>query len=242
MSELVDAHCHINFFENAGEIALNCEKSNIHTVYVTTLPSQFDTTYGYVKNLQYIYPSLGFHCLEVECNIEKEKELFLKNIDNAKFIGEVGLDFSKKSQHLKEKQIDIFEFILKNIQNKNKIVSVHSLNAEDYVLELLLKYQLKKVIFHWYTGKIGTLNKIAESDYYFSINSAMCKSKRGKNIISKISKERILVETDAPFIKDVLPYENEYVYKYLSKVWNVNVSVVKKKVVKNFNNLIYLSQ
>ncbi len=238
MSELVDAHCHINFFKNAGEVALNCEKSNTHTVYVTTLPSQFDTTYGYVKNLQYVYPSLGFHCLETECDIEKEKELFLKNIDIPKFIGEVGLDFSKKSQYSKEKQIDIFEFILKNIQHKNKIVSVHSLNAEDYVLQLLLKYKLKKVIFHWYTGKIGTLNRITDADYYFSINLAMCKSKRGEKIISKIPKNKILIETDSPFIKDVLPYSNEEVYICLSKVWNMQIDAVKKQILRNFNNLM----
>jgi TatD DNase family protein len=238
MSELVDAHCHINFFKNAGEVALNCEKNNTHTIYVTTLPSQFDATYNYVKNLQYVYPSLGFHCLETECDIEKEKELFLKNINISKFIGEVGLDFSKKSQYSKEKQIDIFEFILKNIQHKNKILSVHSLNAEDSVLELLLRYKLKKVIFHWYTGKISTLNKIIDSNYYFSINLSMCRSKKGKNIISKIPKDKILIETDSPFIKDIFPYSNEEVYVYLSNIWNMKIDAVKKQILKNFIRLI----
>ena len=237
MIELVDAHCHINFFENAGEIALNCEKNNTHTIYVTTLPSQFDATYDYVKNLHYIYPSLGFHCLETECNIEKEKELFLKNIEYTKFIGEIGLDFSKKLQYSKEKQIDIFEFILKNIQNKNKIVSVHSLNAEDDVLKFLKKYHIKKAIFHWYTGKISSLNKIIESDYYFSINLAMCKSKRGQNIILKIPIDKILVETDSPFIKGILPYYNEYVDQYLSNIWRININEVKSQVLRNFIQL-----
>ncbi len=77
---LIDTHCHINFFENAGDIALECEKTETHTIYVTTLPSQFNETFEYVKQLKYIYPSLGFHCLESEYNLEKEKKLFLKNI------------------------------------------------------------------------------------------------------------------------------------------------------------------
>ena len=48
ITNLVDTHCHINFFKNAGEIALECEKNKTYTVYVTTLPSQFDETFEYI--------------------------------------------------------------------------------------------------------------------------------------------------------------------------------------------------
>lgn len=238
MSELVDAHCHINFFKNAGEVALNCEKSSTHTVYVTTLPSQFESTYDYVKNLQYIYPALGFHCLEKNYNVEIEKKLFLKHIDNAKIIGEVGLDFSKKSKDSWCRQLDIFKFILKSVQNKNKILSVHSLNAEEIVLELLLEHNISRVIFHWYSGRIGVFNQIIESGYYFSVNSAMCRSKKGQNIISKIPRNKILIETDSPFIKGIFPYSNEEIYFYLSTIWEIKIDEVKKKILQNFNNLI----
>ncbi len=242
MIELVDAHCHINFFKNAGEIAVNSEKFKVHTIYVTTLPSQFDMTYGYVKQLEYIYPALGFHCLEQNYDPKREKELFLHHIDNTDFIGEIGLDFSRKAQQSKESQLSIFTFVLQSIYRKNKILSVHSLNAEEKVLELLLEYNIEKVIFHWYLGSIGILNKVIKAGYYFSVNISMSKSKRGQNIISKIPKERILVETDAPFIKGVLPYTNEEIYRYLSEIWCVDVNVVKKQVLKNFNNLIYSNE
>jgi len=238
MNELVDAHCHINFFPNAGEIAFNCEKFKVHTVYVTTLPTQFDATYKYVKDLKYVYPSLGFHCLEQNYNLKKERSLFLKHIDNTKFIGEIGLDFSKKSQQTKEQQLDIFKFVLQLIKNKNKILSVHSLNAEEEVLKLLLEYDIQKAIFHWYIGKIGILNQIIKAGYYISINMAMCRSKRGQNIISKIPKNRILVETDAPFIKDLLPYRNEETYVYLSEVWGISINNTKKQIIQNFREIL----
>ncbi|MDY3203917.1 MAG: TatD family hydrolase [Arcobacter sp.] len=234
---LIDTHCHINFFSNAGEIALECEKKKIHTIYVTTLPSQFEETYLYVKPLKYIYPSLGFHCLENDYNLEKEKSIFLRNISKTKFIGEVGLDFSKRAIQSKEKQIEIFKFILNNIKSKNKIINLHSSNAEDIVLEFLIKYDIKKAIFHWYSGKIGTLNEILNYGYYFSINESMCKSKKGQNIISKIPKERILIETDAPFIKNILPYKNHYVYSYLSNQWQLDIDTVIYIVYNNFNRL-----
>jgi len=239
--ELVDAHCHINFFETAGDIALECEHRKVHTIYVTTLPSQFDETYRYVKKLQYVYPSLGFHCLENNYDLYTEKKLFLKNIDKTKFIGEVGLDFSKKAITKDDQQIEILEFVLSNIQNKNKILSVHSASAEDKVLELLIKYRINKVIFHWYSGKISTLKQILENNYYFSINEAMCKSKKGQNIISKLPIDKILIETDAPFIKNILPYENNYVYSYLSDIWDINMDNVKKQVLKNFHFLLTIN-
>lgn len=233
-NELIDVHCHINFFSNAGDIALECEKRKIHTIYVTTLPSQFDETFKYVKSLKYIHTSLGFHCLESDYNLEKEKKLFLKHINNTKFIGEIGLDFSKRAVKSEDEQIKLFEFVLKNIHSKEHILNIHSSNAEDEVLKMLVQYDVKKAIFHWYSGKIGILNKILEHGYYFSINEAMCKSKKGQNIIAKLPKDRVFVETDAPFIEDVLPYKNLNVYIYLSRLWNIKQEDVMKIVFDNF--------
>jgi len=234
MINLVDTHCHINFFPNAGDVALECERQKVYTVYVTTLPSQFDETYTYVKHLNYIFPALGFHCLEYNYDIEYEKLLFLKNLKNTQYIGEIGLDFSLKAKQSFDTQIEIFEFVLCSIKNKNKFVSVHSNKAEDTVLDLLAKYRIRNVVFHWYSGKISTLKSILTQGYYFSINIAMCKSKKGQNIISKLPKDRVLIETDAPFIKDVLPYDNKEVYKYLSSIWNTKMDETQKQVLNNF--------
>jgi len=236
--ETIDTHCHINFFENAGDIALECEKNKVHTIYVTTLPSQFEETYPYVKNLKYIYPSLGLHCLEHDYNLNKEKAIFLQNISKTKFIGEVGLDFSKRAIVQHNVQIETLKFILSSIMNQDKIVSVHSASAEDDVLKLLVDYRVSKAIFHWYSGKISTLNQILNYNYYFSINESMCKSKKGKNIISKLPKNRVLIETDAPFIKNVLPYENDFIYLYLSNIWDMKVIDIKILILENFKNII----
>jgi len=236
---LIDTHCHINFFKNAGDIAVECERRKVHTIYVTTLPSQFNETFKYIKNLKYIYSSLGFHCLESEYNLLDEKKIFLQHIDNTKFIGEIGLDFSKRAIKSKKEQIELFRFILESIQGKDKILNLHSTSSEDEVLEILIKYDIKKAIFHWYSGKIGTLNKIIKLGYYFSVNISMCKSKKGRNIISKIPKDKILVETDAPFIKNVLPYSNDDVYIFLSTIWDINIIDVKKIISSNFKRLVF---
>jgi TatD DNase family protein len=88
---MIDTHCHINFFKNAGDVALICEKRKVNTIYVTTLPSQFKETYKYIEPLKYVNASLGFHCLESNYNLEEEKKIFLSYVDKTKFIGEVSL-------------------------------------------------------------------------------------------------------------------------------------------------------
>ncbi len=234
---MIDTHCHINFFENAGDIALNCEKRKVHTIYVTTLPSQFKETYKYVEPLKYVNASLGFHCLESKYDLEKEKKIFLSYLHKTDYIGEIGLDFSKRAIKSKEEQIELFQFVLESTSGKDKIFNLHSSNAEDKVFDLLVKYDVKKAIFHWYSGKIGTLNQIIKYGFYISVNESMCKSIKGQNIISKVPKELILVETDAPFIKDVIPYKNFFVYEYLADVWNLSYEKVLKQVLRNFNEL-----
>ena len=92
-----------------------------------------------------------------------------------------------------------FEYILQLIKDKKKIVSVHSKDAENDVLALLLKYKIPNVIFHWYSGEIKYIADIISAGYYFSINEAMTRSKKGLNIISRIPRNRILTESDAPF-------------------------------------------
>ena len=238
----IDTHCHVNFFKNAGDIALECEKNRVNTVYVTTLPSQLDETYKYVQPLKYIHPSLGFHCLESEYDLENEKAIFLKHVHNIKFIGEIGLDFSKRAVKSIEEQIELFEFVLKNINVSEHILNLHSSNAEDDVLRLIVHYNIEKAIFHWYSGKISLIKQIINYGYYFSINESMCKSKKGQSIISKLPKDKVLVETDAPFIKDVLPYKNNFVYSYLGNLWDMEIESVKKLILFNFNKLLNKNQ
>lgn len=237
MQETIDAHCHINFFKKPGDIALACEKYKVHTIYVTTLPSHFEATYDYVKTLTYIHPSIGFHALEFNYDLEVERKIFLENIDKTQYVGEIGLDFSKKSKVDQCRQIENFEFILNAIKGKDKIVSVHSLNAEDEVIGLLNQYEIDKVILHWYTGKISSLKQAVSQGFYFSINKAMVESQKGRNIISKIPQKLILIETDAPFIDNVLPYSNDEVYQYLQSIWGMSLEQTKTIVLNNFHRL-----
>lgn len=89
--------------------------------------------------------------------------------------------------------------ILECLSGERKIISVHSRRAERELYRLLREYDIKNVIFHWYSGPLGLIKEIEAAGYYFLINEAMTCSRKGHAIIEMMSRTRILTETDAPY-------------------------------------------
>ncbi len=223
---IIDTHCHFDMMPNPEWYIQNAEKKGEIIIGMTNLPSHFEAGYAHVQNFRHIRLALGFHP-QLAASSSHELVSFGEHINKTSYIGEIGLDFSKDYADSKEKQINAFRCVLNYIKDKNKIVSVHSRKAEKEVFELLQEYGIKNVIFHWYSGPLGLIDKIITAGYYFSINEAMTTSISGRKIISKIPKTRILTETDAPFNKH-------------SNILNAisNIGLTENVIYSNFLNLI----
>ena len=238
---IIDTHCHIDLYPNPKKVLQDCVNANITVLAMTNLPSHFEMGYTHFQSLKKIRLALGMHPLMADSH-KKEFNLFLKNVSKTSYIGEVGLDFSKEGISTKELQIETFEKILNAITNQKKVLSIHSRLAEKEVLELLKKYKIKNVIFHWYSGGLNLIGEIVNSGYYFSINPAMIRSASGRKIIAQIPREFILTETDGPFISEnniqVKPGQVRNVLSYLSNEWEVSVDEVQKRIHSNFNRIL----
>lgn len=195
---LIDAHCHIDMLENPEAYLQKQEHDGNITIGMTNLPSHFEMGYPYFRNLKRSRLALGYHPLMVAVN-PNELRCFKKYLPYTSYIGEIGLDFSRDGIGFKEMQIGILRKILERISGERKIVSVHSRRAERELYGLLREYDIKNVIFHWYSGPLGLISEIESAGYYFSINGAMTCSQNGCAIIEKMSRSRILTETDAPY-------------------------------------------
>lgn len=232
---MIDTHCHFDMAENPEKYILNNERKKIVTIGMTNLPSHFKMGINHVRKYKYIRLALGLHPLRAEEH-NSEYSLFKKYVDETSYIGEIGLDFSQEGIRTKATQLKSFEFVLDCIENKNKILSLHSRRAEREVLKMLLGKNIKNAIFHWYSGSQSTLRSIVEEGYYFSVNSAMVNSENGRKIIDSIPRELILTETDFPFI----PNSNTLtVHNYLSSLWNISVIEVNTIINSNFNRLLH---
>ena len=195
---IIDTHCHFDMMSQPEAYIKQKEQAGDIVIGMTNLPSHFQMGFPHIKGYKHIRLALGLHPLRVE-EERKELTLFKRLIDQTSYIGEIGLDFSRDGIPSKDVQVAVLREILATLQDKKKVISVHSRRGEKELLELLCEYNIKNVIFHWYSGPIGLIPAILDQGYYFSINEAMCLSKNGKAIIEKIPKDRILTETDAPY-------------------------------------------
>lgn len=237
----IDTHCHYDMFKNPAEVIKSCESQKIITIGMTNLPSYFEMGIKHISEFKYVRLALGLHPLLAEKH-SKELVKFKNNIDKTSYIGEVGLDFSQEGISTKEIQIKSFEYVLKTIFGKKKILSIHSRRAEKEVLELLKKHEISTAIFHWYSGSITILKLIIENGYYFSINTSMIKSTAGKKIISYIPLNLLLTETDSPYVTNngvpTQPIDVKEVIQFLSKSNHTSEQEMEKQINDNFYELI----
>lgn len=195
---IIDAHCHYDMMDDPlGYIEKEEKRGNI-ILGMTNLPSHFQQGIGYIQKLRYVRLALGCHPQLVDEAL-LELSLFDELVNKTSYIGEIGLDFSCEYADTREKQIHVLRHILTIINGQKKIISVHSRKAEKELLDLLIEYDIKNVIFHWYSGPISLIPRILEKGYYFSVNEAMLMTNHGQQILKNIPKDRILTETDAPF-------------------------------------------
>lgn len=224
---IIDTHCHFDMMPNPEVYITGKEEAGDIVIGMTNLPSHFRMGQVHMRGYKHIRLALGFHPLLVA---ENESELvgFRQLVDQTSYIGEIGLDFSKEGNASKNEQITVMREILTELRGKKKIVSVHSRKAEKELFDLLCEYDIKNVIFHWYSGSVDLIPSILQHGYYFSINEAMCRSKKGQSIIKYIPKDRVLTETDAPY------NEETDLREVLSQL-----KVSEQDVLINFNRLLF---
>lgn len=195
---IIDTHCHYDMMDSPEDYIKEVEKTGDIVIGMTNLPSHFDMGFEYIREYKKVRLALGFHP-QLADEHKDELPLFTKYMGRTSYIGEIGLDFSPDYISTRNAQLFCLKYILEELQGKNKIISVHSRRAEKDLFSLLLDYNIRNVIFHWYSGPLSLIPEIISEGYYFSINEAMTLSISGKKIIERIPADRILTESDAPF-------------------------------------------
>lgn len=234
---LLDAHIHLDFYNEFSRIVSEVLAANMQVVFVTHLPELFAKYKPLFITSDSIKLALGYHPILVN-EYPLKKDLFCSLCTETDFIGEVGLDYiTANSIKTRELQRDAFSYICEKANNK--IFSIHSRASEEDALKILADNGVKKAIFHWYTGNEKVLRSILESGYYFSVNPMMLRSSKGIAILRELPISRVLVETDGPFTKYrnkiVLPSNLEEIYSEFSDFYRINN--LSQIVFDNFKNL-----
>lgn len=198
MEHFFDTHFHLDLQKNRVSAIKQIEENRIYTIAVTNLPDLYRKEC--VENAsKYIRFALGFHP-ELIHKYQKQIPMMWDLLPEVRYVGEVGLDLVDKS-HEKEQVMFFRELVERCRYDSNKILTIHSRRAVDNVLDALGDNYCFKAILHWFSGSRKELEKTIEKGCYFSINGVMLKSKRFLELLPLIPANRILIETDSPFIE-----------------------------------------
>ena len=237
---MIDTHCHIDLYGNPPQIATAAEKLKVRTIAVTYLPSHYELACEHLKGFQYLLPSLGLHPHAVNDH-QKEIPLFLKHVESAEYVGEVGLDFSGLNKESKLAQEKSFDIVVSQIKDAPKCVTVHSRGAEDAVLRALRNGGVGPVIFHWFSGSKSQLGRVLDAGHLISINTAMISTSKWNGLIGYVPQSSVLTETDGPFVKlkglPAVPSDVQYVVEWLAEKWKISGSEAGQRVMENFDRL-----
>ncbi|OQP25982.1 hydrolase TatD [Morganella morganii] len=234
-------HCHLDLYKDPKDIIFQCDKKGLYVLSVTTTPKAYIGSNRLVSSCKRIKTALGFHPELAHLRYE-ELDIFDILIPQVKYVGEIGLDSGKEYKKYSEIQLKVFRHILKKVHSQGgKIMSIHSRNSADKVVN-----ELKKIdgipIFHWFTGTKTELKNAIDIGAWFSVGPAMLNSKKGKEIIELIPKDRLLTETDAPFSKfngkNLFPWDVDKAIIGISTIWRCDPKNVENKLEENFRKIL----
>ena len=207
---MIDFHCHLDLYPDPRKIIELCDKSQTYVLSVTTTPKAWSKTNALIKGKNRIRTALGLHP-QIAHERLNELTLFDLLISETKYIGEVGLDGSSELKQHFPAQMRAFEHILASASKMGgKIFSIHSRKAENLVLDTLARFPEAGIhVLHWFSGTKKQLQRAIDMGCWFSVGPAMILSMKGKDLVQLIPKERVLMESDGPFVK----ISNRVVYR-----------------------------
>lgn len=238
---MLDAHCHLDRYSDPRAVAEEASRHGLFIVAVTNLPSHFKIGCPHVATLNGVRLSLGLHPLSARQH-NAERQEFVRLFHTTSFIGEVGLDFSREGKDTASIQLESFRLIAKLLAASSKCVTLHSRGAESETLAIIKEHRLKPAVFHWYSGPVKLIDDILDDGHYFSVNPAMIQSDKGQKIIARLPHNRVLTETDGPYVKSqgkpVQPWAVRAVEEFLSGRWQVSPTQASQTIWTNFRRLL----
>lgn len=210
----IDTHTHLYLDEFLPTPADAVDRAIAAGVEKMIFPNVDLTTIEPMKRLQSQFPAnvsmaMGLHPTEVKDTWKKDLDVVEKELNSIVAyvaVGEVGIDLYWDKTFIKE-QKEVFDIQMQWACQKNLPVIIHCREGLDEILDVMdsRKENLPMCIFHSFGGDNEDVERIRHrGDFYFGINGIVTfKNSKLKDVLSTISIDRILLETDAPYLAPV---------------------------------------
>jgi len=256
---LIDTHAHLNFpdYEKEEEEiisrALRAGVKKIVCVSSNLADSQKAIKIA-KKYPKVIFAAVGIHPQQTDPENQDSPEKQLKKLEalacqkEVVAIGECGLDFSPTPPGEKERPKDIqqllFEGQIKIAQELNLPILIHSRKSFTQTVETLKRFKNPRGIFHCYSGGKKGAKKVKDLGFFFGVAGNLTYDEGLQNVFRQIPLEKIVLETDCPFLTP-LPFRGQrnepsylkYTAKTLAKIKNISKEELAKITTKTAQNL-----
>ncbi len=256
---LIDSHCHLIKSSNYKQDIIDAKKEGVQVILnIATDLDEFDATIAISDTYSGIYTAIGIHpnCV-MSSKYYKHNNLneAIKNISsktskNAKIIaiGEIGLDYYKKEENFthrqKKEQIELFEEQIQVATENNIPIIVHSRESEEDTIAVLKNNPNTCGIIHCFTGTKDFAKKSLDLGFFISVSGIVTfkNAKEIKEIVKTIPLNRLLIETDAPYLAPTphRGHENKSAYlKYTAQEIALLKNTSFQDIIEQTNNNFY---
>lgn len=242
---LFDIHCHLNFSDfnkDRGEVI---KRALDVGVWMINIGSDFENSKMAVeiaeKYKEGVYTSVGLH------PNDNKKEIFdinkyheLANHPKVVSIGECGIDLYRCDKNDFKRQKELFIRHIELAQETGKPLMIHCRDAHEQVIEILREHKDVQGNIHFFSGTWEQARKYFDLGFTISFTGVITFANQYDEIIKKAPLDKIMIETDAPFVAPA-PYRgkrNEPLYvqetaKRIAKIRGLSYEKVAEATTKN---------
>lgn len=231
---LTDTHTHLYYEEDADKLAelMNrCFENNVKRLF---LPNVDVDSIALINNLVQKYPEncfamAGLHPCDVKEDYEAQLDEIYRSIALRKIyaIGEIGIDLYWDKNTLSIQQ-DAFKKQIAWAKALDLPVVIHCREAFEEVFEVLESERDEKLrgIFHCFTGSLERAHQAIDLNFYLGIGGVVTYKKSGLDaIVAQVPIEKIVLETDSPYLPPVphrgKPNQSSYLIYIAQKVADI---------------------
>jgi TatD DNase family protein len=164
------------------------------------------------------------------------------HVDDCVAVGEIGLDRYWVPEELWGLQEERFRALVQIALDADKPIVIHSRKAERRAFEILVEMGVERVDWHCFSSKFKLAQRIAEHGHWLSIPANARKSESFTKMLRALPRERVLLETDCPYLGPVRGELNEPANvagtaKYAAELWACSVEEAAAQLEANFEAL-----
>ena len=252
---MIDSHCHLDHEPLLSDLSNVIQRSkDVGIEKLLTISTSFES-FNRIRDIvnqdEIIYGTIGIHPHEAGKESITSDEIVnnLNKYPKIIGIGETGLDFYYENSERK-KQINSFIEHIEASLKSNVPLIIHSRDAEKETFEILNEYKNKdlKILMHCFTGSFEFAKKLINLNSFFSASGIITfkNSLELQNTFKSLPLERILIETDSPFLAPVPnrgkknePSFIDFTAAKLAMIKDISKEDLIKITTKNFNKLFF---